>query len=572
MQKYRNEILKKITENNFSEKLLLECFDGVVLIDSSNDIIFPINDNLSGKLKYYIDFEQYSYSENMNIIADRYIPSKNKDLLKNALSLPVIKEKLNTEPTYNVDFYMKRSPEENILYKRMCYRYFDAEKNFIVLTCEDASSHDIDPLTGLYNSTGFHKRVKKWIENNPGRKYRIQRYNIDRFRDINGIYGYDMGNRLLRDCGYHMNKYNTADSFSAHLSADHFARFCSDDSLSPQEYYQGFVEAFADYELKIPIAIHMGIYDLCEPDCDSFTMSYKALLALQDTKGKFNRHISYYQKGMMDIEVEQQEFLNDIDSAIENEEFEVWFQPQTDYRTKRLIGAEALIRWRHPVKGLIPPGAFLPVFENSSRIIDLDRYMIIKVCRFMRRWIDSMPGMPVIVSVNLSRIDIQRPNFAKKLKKLVDCYSIPVHNIRLEITESVYMENSEALISVVNELKNEGFIIEMDDFGSGYSSLNILKDINIDILKLDMRFLSGGYSSENSKVIISSIISMAKALRLPVIAEGVETREQAEMLLGFGCCRMQGYYFSKPVPADEYEKMLKTEYGKGAVQNDIIPD
>lgn len=316
----------------------------------------------------------------------------------------------------------------------------------------------------------------------------------------------------------------------------------------------------------------MGIYDLCEPDCDSFTMSYKALLALQDTKGKFNRHISYYQKGMMDIEVEQQEFLNDIDSAIENEEFEVWFQPQTDYRTKRLIGAEALIRWRHPVKGLIPPGAFLPVFENSSRIIDLDRYMIIKVCRFMRRWIDSMPGMPVIVSVNLSRIDIQRPNFAKKLKKLVDCYSIPVHNIRLEITESIYMENSEALISVVNELKNEGFIIEMDDFGSGYSSLNMLKDINIDILKLDMRFLSGGYSSENSKVIISSIISMAKALRLPVIAEGVETREQAEMLLGFGCCRMQGYYFSKPVPADEYEKMLKTEYGKGAVQNDIIPD
>ena len=285
-------------------------------------------------------------------------------------------------------------------------------------------------------------------------------------------------------------------------------------------------------------------------------MSYKALLALQTAKGKFDEPIAYYEKDMMDVEMQQQEFLNEIDGAIENEEFEVWFQPQVNYKTKSIIGAEALIRWRHKEKGLIPPGAFLPVFESSNKIIDLDKYMIHKTCSYMRRWKRLMPDKNIIVSVNLSRIDIQREGFADKLKALVESSNIPLKNIRLEITESAYMDNSEMLIAVVDELRERGFIVEMDDFGSGYSSLNSLKDIEIDILKLDMRFLAGKHDTRRSKIIISSVISMARGLDLPVIAEGVETKDQADMLLDFGCEQMQGYYFSKPVPAEEYEKML----------------
>ena len=556
MQEYRCDILKRISENKFSEKLLLEYFDGILFIDPASDKIFPLSAKLSGKLFSYIDFDHNSYTENMNALVDQLVPSKNKTYLKTSLSLPVILEKLTIDIKYSVDFYIRKNENEGPLYKRLCYKYLDEQKDFIVLMCNDTLSHDFDPVTGLYDTTGFHKRIKKWIENNPGRKFRIQRYDIDKFRDINGIYGYDMGNQLLRDCGYHMKKHDTADSFSAHLNADHFARFCSDDSLSPKEYYDGFVEAFADYKLNMPISIHMGVYDLCEPDCDTYTMSYKALLALQSAKGKFNKPISYYEKGMMDIEMEQQEFLSDLDRAIAQEEFEVWFQPQINYRTKQIIGAEALIRWKHPVKGLIFPGSFLPIFESSNRIAELDRYMIDKTCQYMNKWIHQMPNRHVIISVNLSRIDIQRQNFVQKLQAIVEKNHIPLSNIRLEITESAYMDHAEILIPVINELKKAGFVIEMDDFGSGYSSLNTLKDINIDILKLDMKFLSGGYNTENSKIIISSVISMAHALNLPVIAEGVETREQAEMLHNFGCDQMQGYYFSKPVPAKEYEKML----------------
>ena len=168
-----------------------------------------------------------------------------------------------------------------------------------------------------------------------------------------------------------------------------------------------------------------------------------------------------------------------------------------------------------------------------------------------------MPDKPIIVSVNLSRIDVQRDNFARDLKAIIAGNGVPLSDMWLEITESAYMDNPEMLISVVNELRKMGFIIGMDDFGSGYSSLNMLKEMDIDILKLDMKFLSGKHDTERSRVIISSVINMAAALNLRVIAEGVETKEQAEMLKGFGCDYMQGYYFSRPVPAEEYEAMLK---------------
>ena len=554
------EILNQMSENEFSERLLLEYFDGVVFIAPEKDKVFQLTEHLSGKLKDYIDFENQSYSENMERVVESVIAPKSREILKKALSIDVIRERLKSEKTYNVDFYMRRKKNDAVLYKRMCYRYFSKNRDIIILMCEDISDiilSDIDPLTGLCDSTGFHKKVKKWINDNPGRKYRIQRYDIDHFKDINGIYGYGMGNQLLRDCGQHMKKHDTADSFSAHLNADHFARFCSDDSLSAQEYYDGFIEAFAEYELEMPIVIHMGVYDLCESNCDSYTMSYKALLALQKTKGKFNKPIAYYEKDMMRVEIEQQEFLNELDRAIKNEELEVWFQPQINYTTMELMGAEALIRWRHPEKGLIPPGAFLPVLESSGRICDVDKYMINKTCGYMRKWEKMMPDKPIIVSVNLSRIDVQRDNFARDLKAIIAGNGVPLSDMWLEITESAYMDNPEMLISVVNELRKMGFIIGMDDFGSGYYSLNMLKEMDIDIMKLDMKFLSGKHDTERSRVIISSVINMAAALNLRVIAEGVETKEQAEMLKGFGCDYMQGYYFGRPVPAEEYEAMLK---------------
>lgn len=354
-----------------------------------------------------------------------------------------------------------------------------------------------------------------------------------------------------------MRRFNTADSFSAHLNVDHFVRFCADDAVSVEECYDNFNDCFKSYDLHMPIKVHMGVYDLCETDCDTYTMSYKALLALQSIKGNLTRKIAYYEKGMMAVEKEQQELLSDIQTAIDDEQLEVWFQPQFDFSKGSITGAEALIRWNHPKMGMISPAVFIPLLEKSDYISRVDKYVIEKTCGYIKKWCTEFPDRGIIpVSVNLSRVDIYQNDLCAKLSDILKKYGVPTNALHLEITESAYMDNTAVFLNTISALRNNGFIVEMDDFGSGYSSLNLLKDINIDKLKLDMKFLSETSETEKSKIIISSIINMARELKVPVIAEGVETKEQAEMLMGFGCNQMQGYYFSRPVPEAEYENML----------------
>lgn len=554
----RTKAAQRVDESKVLKRLLLDHFDGAVLVDLDTDEIIPIYDSCTGRMVPYIDSLNTSYSYNMGRVMQN-LEKKVQSSVRDKVALDVVRNSLDTQKTYSVRIHFI-DDESSSLYKKLCYEYYDDQKDLVILTCEDISetvASETDPLTDLYNSAGFHRRVMEWIENNPEKKFRIQRYDIDHFRNINGVYGYSVGNRVLRDFGRFMKMYNSGDCFAAHLNADHFARFCPEGSPPPEYYSEACHEAFKSYELSIPLTIHMGIYDLCEPGCDSFDMSYKALLALQSAKGKHDRSFVYYQKGTMEAEIEQQELLNDVDRAIRDDEFEVWFQPQINYRTGELLGAEALTRWRHSQKGLLSPVSFIPILENSNRIGEIDKHIIEKACRYIRKWMDMMPDRPIIVSGNLSRSYVHNPDFVQNLRNIVECNDVPIGNIRFEITESAYMDRPEQLIEVVKEMRSEGFVIEMDDFGSAYSSLNMLKDIEIDILKLDMKFLAGE-NTRRSEIIISSVIRMAKELGLKVIAEGVETRQQADMLLDFGCEIMQGYYFSKPVPADEYEKLLQS--------------
>ena len=418
-----------------------------------------------------------------------------------------------------------------------------------------ASEADIDPLTGILDSTGFHKKVKKWLLEHPGQKYRVCRYNIDHFKDINGMYGYDGGDVLLRDISSYMHSFDTEDYFCGHLSADHFVRFSGENTTTPEECHARFVERFRDYGLAIPISIHIGVYDLCEEGEDSFKMSYKALLALQTIKYDMNRFVAYYEKGTVEKEQKKLEILKRVDPALENQEFEIYFQPQVDYAKKEIFCAEALVRWRTPSHGLLSPGSFIPLLEKSNYIEKLDRYVIEHTCRYLRDWMDRLNNKNLTVSVNLSRRDVVNPTFLPFLVDLFEQYQLPHGSVHLEITESAYMEDPDVIISSVRALQENGFVVEIDDFGSGYSSLNILKDLSVDCLKLDMKFLSGE-SSKRKQVIIGYVIQMAHALNLSVIAEGVETEFQADVLLALGCTRMQGYYFSKPIPANEYEKLL----------------
>lgn len=559
-------IFNQITEGALISRLITDYFDEVVLIDCSSGYVMNVSDRIAGKQRNSKKYTGLLYDEQVRRMISDNVTDSERPAIEKELLLSVVMEELKHKESYCVEFFTVAQGEDTPVYEKITYKFLDEQQTVILMLCEDISdivSSENDPLTGLYNSSGFHNHVKKWIEENPGRKFRIQRYNIDRFRDINGIYGYEVGNKLLRDFAIYMKKYNSADSFAAHLNADHFVRFCADDTLTVEKCYNYFNDCFSDYELSLPIKLHMGVYDLCEPDCDSFTMSYKALLALQSIKGSFSKKIAYYEKGMMAVEKEQQELLSDIQRAVEEEQFEVWFQPQTDYVGHRIIGAEALIRWNHPRKGMLSPAVFIPLLEKTDYISVVDKFVLEKVCRYICRWKSEIwKDKPIPISVNLSRNDVYRKDLCEGLCHIIQRYDISPSQIHLEITESIYMENAERFARILGRLRESGFKVELDDFGSGYSSLNFLKEINIDKLKLDKNFLSDDGDTRKGEIILSSVINMAKALDLPVIAEGVETKEQAEMLAGFGCSQMQGYYFSRPVPAAEYERMLRAEAQK----------
>lgn len=565
------DILDRIKSSDLVKRLVTDFFDEVILIDCATERVLNVTETMlgrpvRGRPVRGRDYDGLRYDEQVRLTMQAQQLESEDASPWEALCLATVRAQLERHERYCVKlcFPVAGTDEttyDETTYKELTYIYLDERQDVLVLLCQDVTdivAGENDPLTGLYTTSEFYKRVRQWIRDNPGRRYRMQRYNIDRFRDINGIFGYEVGNRLLKNFGTYMRRFNSKDSFAAHLNADHFVRFCADDSCTVQQCYNNFADSFSNYALQMPIQLHMGVYDLCEPDCDSFTMSYKALLALQSIKGNLTRQIAYYEKGMMTVEAESQELLSEVQDAIREGQFEVWFQPQMSFADHRMIGAEALVRWRHPKRGMVSPATFIPMLEKSDCIGVVDRFVFDRVCSCIQSWSESkVPIVPI--SVNLSRNDVFKGNICDKLLEIMGQHRVSPHSVHLEITESAYIENTAFLSETLAQLHQAGFRVEMDDFGSGYSSLNILKDIPVDQLKLDMDFLKGSYDSPKGRAIVSAVINMAKALGLTVIAEGVETREQAEMLAEFGCDQMQGYYFSKPIGEAEFAQLLQAE-------------
>ena len=245
-----------------------------------------------------------------------------------------------------------------------------------------------------------------------------------------------------------------------------------------------------------------------------------------------------------------------MDHALETEEFVVYFQPKYELDHYKPMGAEALVRWKKADGTIVSPGDFIPVFESNGFIIKLDYYVWDKVCQLIKNNLNHR-GDSEVVSVNVSRVNLYNPEFLESLVNLVEKYKIPPKYLHLELTESAFSDDARMIQNAVDYLHKAGFTLLMDDFGSGYSSLNVLKDINIDVLKIDMRFLSKGPSEERSEKILEAVIKMAKSLDMQVIAEGVEEEKQVKMLKRLGCDYIQGYYFAKPMPKKDYIKLLQ---------------
>ena len=405
-----------------------------------------------------------------------------------------------------------------------------------------------DLLTGLYNRQTFYQKVHETILAAERNTYVICTFDIDKFKIINDLFGARRGDKVLRHIGEQLLAHFGKDSIAGRLNADYFALLLKQETVRgyEQEIAEQIQNIVKDYPLDIRIIIRCGFYYIHDPKIDPGLMCDRANLAKQEIKGSYSKQFAIYDEKMRSRILKEQEILNEMNNALNEEQFVVFYQPKYNMENLKIIGSEALVRWVHPTKGMVSPGEFIPIFEKNGFIATLDYYVWEHVCRDIAKWMKR--GYTVCpVSVNVSRAELYNVHLVEQLENLVNKYEIPVSLLQLEITETAYTENPEQLIGTLNRLKEKGFVILMDDFGSGYSSLNTLKDVPVDVLKIDLKFLYNMDKNYKANYILKSVVQMAKRLDLIVIAEGVETNQQAEFLKSIGCVRAQGYLFAKPM-------------------------
>ncbi|MCR5431601.1 MAG: EAL domain-containing protein [Lachnospiraceae bacterium] len=412
-----------------------------------------------------------------------------------------------------------------------------------------------DSKTGLFNRNSFCKKTREVIDNNPKVMFVIFRIDIDGFKVINDVYGISEGDRCLSEMARMFKGFEADNTVFGRWEADHYVGCMPVEDFNRHNVANILTSPINDSKFEFDVTRRMGVYTVDNRELDISLMCDRALLALKSIKGKYESRVAYYSEDMRQELIESQQIVNEMNTALDEGQFIIYIQPQFNYDTNRLHGGEALVRWKHPVKGIIMPGKFVPIFEKNGFITHLDQFVWEEVCKLQRKWLDE--GREVVpISINVSRTDIASLRLVDHFVKLVGKYDLPTDLLRIEITESAYMDNPLQMIETVSRLRDAGFSVEMDDFGSGYSSLNTLKDVTVDMLKLDMKFIEGGKNAERGGSILSSVIRMSNRLNLAVLAEGVETKEQAEYLKSIGCIYMQGYYFARPMPVSDYEKIL----------------
>lgn len=418
-----------------------------------------------------------------------------------------------------------------------------------------------DDLTGLYSKPYFLIQAQKILESRGEKNYDFICIDIERFKLVNDICGNEIGNKILRNLGQlileEARKWN---GIAGHFSEDVFFALSERPESFTNDGFKALIDRLNSLEEAKRFNLHLrlvfGIYKIHNMRVPISVMCDRAQMAAEKIKGHYGVYYSYYDDSIRKRMIGEQKIAGSMELALKNREFLVYYQPKYDLATETIAGAEALVRWKSKEMGVMSPADFIPLFEKNGFITRMDMYIWESVCIDLRSWIAT--GNKVIpVSVNVSRADLLNPNLVSTLTGLVEKYKIPPRYLHLEITESAYTEDPDQILKIIYELRKREFLIEMDDFGSGYSSLNMLSEMPIDILKLDMTFVQHEMERTNGKGILSYIISLANWLNLKVVAEGVETKAQVMQLKDMGCAYVQGYYFSKPLDKDEFFSLLR---------------
>ncbi len=432
-------------------------------------------------------------------------------------------------------------------------RLEQAAKDFKIMEMRAAMEHD--SLTGLLKRESFYTQTATLLQNNVGREYTIAYFDISYFKSINDLFHVEMGNMVLKTAAGSFQLVTNGQGLAARLEADHFVICMPTDELDMDNVMHLLDDAMKSINISHSIMFYAGLYKVDNVYESVEKMCDRAHMALYTVKGKLMKRYTEYDEEMESSIREEQMIVREMEFALSEKQFKVYLQPIYSISEGRCVAAEALVRWIHPTRGVIPPNHFIGIFERNGFIQKLDRYVWETVCMLQQdRAMKGKNRLPI--SVNVSRINFYNMDFVNELKGLVHKYHVGSDALRFEITETAYMENPQQLLSVMKELQEEGYVFLMDDFGSGYSSLNMLKNVPVDILKLDMGFMRDLDKNEKVEYIVKAVVQMAKDLKMDMVSEGVETSRQLEFLKSIGCDKIQGYYFSKPLPVDEFSQWI----------------
>lgn len=413
-----------------------------------------------------------------------------------------------------------------------------------------------DSLTGLYNRETFFTEAKLLLGARHSTSYCIVCMDISCFKIINDLFHADTGNLILKTAAdYIKATLNPRTSISCRADADHFVLCVPAEELEIEQIIRDLDERIQALHISHNILFFAGIYPVDNINLPIDQMCDRAGMALRRIKGSYLTRYAYYDAKMRDQMIEELLISGNLEVALLEHQFTIFLQPIFDPNKNTVVSAEALVRWFHPVHGMVSPGKFIPVCERNGFIVRLDRFVWEETCRLQRKRLDE--GKPVVpISVNLSRLNFYSLDLPDFLATLLEKYELEPWMLKLEVTESAYTDNQLQLLDMISTFKSLGFSVLMDDFGSGYSSLNMLKDMPLDTIKVDMAFIRELEKSKRVAVILKFIVELAEELGMSVVVEGVETKTQADYVASLGEVAIQGYYFSRPLPISDYEKLL----------------
>lgn len=413
------------------------------------------------------------------------------------------------------------------------------------------ASHD--SLTGLLNRDQFYEDVHDMVNKYHDTTFYLICSNIKDFKFINEIFGMEKGNQVLIKQAKLMASNPSERTICARLMNDRFALCLPREEFDEKRVTDSIKELQREFTgNSFHLHTYIGVYEIRDRDEAVRIMVDKANIAADTIKNNYDCCVAYYDEHLLEISIEQRRLLGEFEPALQKDEFVMYLQPQVN-RDGVARGAEALVRWAHPSRGILTPYAFIDILENAGLIYKLDLYIWEKAAQKLAEWKEKGYGS-YHISVNISTKDFYIIDIYETFTGLINKYDISASNLHLEITETTLMTDFEKNMNIIHKLQGVGFRVEIDDFGSGYSSLNMLKDISADVLKIDMGFLRKSENEVKGQDILESIIALAGKIGMDVITEGVETKKQLDMLTMMGCHEFQGYYFSKPVPVSEFEE------------------